>query len=364
MSQINPYYQLKVNTQVIAKKINIFQTLSVISEKIPKNCIADIILLFNSRQPQDKSRVIQFIKKWEHHVGIKKSNEVIELWKDLPYAMDIYYRILNGSRSGSWQNDILFDAIAMDILKEFTQGPVQKASWQKTWRDAIINIVNLHVNRGIYVTSSVIDHRLDIPFHKIEQARLFPRELFASVEIPMDETKRQEYLKTYLPIGQAYLNGVLSNAEGHLTYDQFAANLLMIGQPGTGKTSMINHILRQFALNQSNVGILIINVAKKHEYNQYNDYSYFSLGNQLKVPYFATEAHNIRQVKEAIGRVGKNLSAIFRLPDYLEILVHNPLNNYYTNTSADTPVPSSFSELLEAIQGMSFKGNNSTNGFK
>jgi len=146
--------------------------------------------------------------------------------------------------------------------------------------------------------------------------------------------------------GKYVRDGVLTNVDTYLPIDNFAQSTLIVGQQGTGKTYLINQLLKEFKDKAPDVGILVLSLAKGNQEQLYPVDTIIKFGTPaFKVPYFV-EGHP-DHAEKSLQETASYLIASLGLKNVVEKNMLTVMRSCHYNQGLPTSLKILFNNLSE-----------------
>ena len=136
---------------------------------------------------------------------------------------------------------------------------------------------------------------------------------FPQLPILKDENVRyidvnRDHIKKSITVGKHIKNGVITKHNLFIPIDYLPENMIICGNPGTGKTTFLSNIIREIREKTEGVGILILNVAKEGQERWYNyDRIIRFYDNDFQLPYYMPGKYLRKSLQEMASYICASL---------------------------------------------------------
>ncbi len=132
--------------------------------------------------------------------------------------------------------------------------------------------------------------------------------------------------------------------------NDFVQGAVLVGQPGSGKSYLIGHIIQSISASNSGVGVLIINFKREYEENIYSADRFYKYGSNFTLPYIFPFSDKDKMNKE-LEQVSKALMGSIGFEEEGVLACKNVLKDYIVTNQKP---PGSVVELLELVHDYFF----------
>lgn len=196
----------------------------------------------------------------------------------------------------------------------------------------------LDVKRRFYLYNLIIFKRIllnklilasDYPSTKVLVQKAIDKE-FKSVNYAKHLHKENRLL-----LGNLIENGIETTRPYYIEIDALTKGARIIGEPGTGKTFELAHIIKEIKEKRPNVGMLVINLTKSGQYKFYQDLEYLRL-EDFKIPYFPpnkeVDNYDRRKFSQLCYETARYIAGALGLKNVLQKILQTELLKKYQTT--------------------------------
>ncbi len=339
-------YKIKLPNIPYRNKIPIMSTIAEAATNIPKNIRIQINMVFNRQNHYKKAHFNNKAhSRSRNSVDPGVYDEIIGLWTGIPYTTRIFIKAfpVDGNQNEMVEKNDKMDEILHYIKISLINLEGETAEFEKCEKNDFLSIVKIDSGEEMILTKNTADFHFNSSLIlPMKRAKILPGENFT----PIFGTSAG---KDFLTLGSWKKNGVVQNTDVLIKYESTPLNVLIAGNQGVGKTVQLRNIIHQIQKFRSEVGIIVVNTAKRGEEKKYDGFRVVRYtDDDFSLPYISVGSNILKSIKYAsvnmVGALGllEYSEKFFRIPlmDYCNLHSKKPEEFRY-------PVPENFKKLLK-----------------
>ena len=154
----------------------------------------------------------------------------------------------------------------------------------------------------------------------------------------------EDFIENSISVGNHIKNGIITDLTTYIPIRKLAQDLAIFGKSGTGKTYFLANFINELRSKRSNVGILVLNVAKESQEIFYKDFEILRYSDDLfNIPYYFEG----RSLEKSLQETATYICASLGLKNVFEKIIYRTMRTFLR---INGKLPDSFIELLIGVE--------------